>query len=72
MQLPKQASNYYPDGEAEKEEYTITSAGGKINIGREAKVKTADGFYRKNSIAFGGILSVNVISIVQLSGSAIA
>jgi hypothetical protein len=41
-------------GEAEKEVYTITSSGGKINIGRESKVQTADGYYRENFISFPG------------------
>jgi hypothetical protein len=40
------------NGEAEKEEYTLTSSGGKVTIGREKKVQTADGFFRINSIAF--------------------
>lgn len=40
------------NGHAEKEIYTIDSTNGKINIGREAKVQTADGFFRKNNIAF--------------------
>jgi hypothetical protein len=40
------------NGEAEKEEYKITSESGKINIGREKKVQTADGFFRINTIAF--------------------
>jgi hypothetical protein len=40
------------NGEAEKPVYTITSTTGKINIGRERKVQTADGFYRENYIAF--------------------
>ncbi len=39
-------------GEAEKEEYTISSTTGKIYIGREKKVQTLDGFYRENIIAF--------------------
>jgi hypothetical protein len=39
-------------GEAEKEIYTISSNGGKVCIGREKKVQTADGFYRENDIAF--------------------
>ncbi|MDB5249390.1 MAG: hypothetical protein JWQ40_3784 [Segetibacter sp.] len=39
-------------GEAEKEVYTISSTSGKINIGRERKAQTADGFYRENLIAF--------------------
>ena len=40
------------NGEAEKEVYSISSTRGKINIGRERKVQTADGFYRENFIAF--------------------
>lgn len=40
------------NGHAEKELYQIESSIGKINIGREAKVQTADGFFRKNNIAF--------------------
>jgi hypothetical protein len=40
------------NGEAEKETYSISSTSGKINIGRERKVQTADGFYRENYIAF--------------------
>ena len=40
------------NGEAEKELYSISSNRGKINIGREKKVHTADGFYRENYIAF--------------------
>lgn len=40
------------NGEAEKEIYTITSTSGKICIGRERRVQTADGFYRENEIAF--------------------
>lgn len=41
------------NGEAEKPVYTISSASGRINIGREGKVQTAEGFYRENHIAFG-------------------
>lgn len=40
------------NGEAEKPLYPITSSAGKINIGRERKVQTSDGFYRENFIAF--------------------
>ena len=40
------------NGEAEKELYTISSSTGKINIGRERRVQTVDGFYRENLIAF--------------------
>lgn len=39
-------------GEAEKEMYQINSKTERINIGRESKVHTADGFYRENNIAF--------------------
>jgi hypothetical protein len=42
------------NGEAEKEIYQITSKDGKINIGRERKARTAEGFYRENFIAFPG------------------
>jgi hypothetical protein len=40
------------NGQAEKELYSISSTRGKINIGRERKAHTADGFYRENHIAF--------------------
>jgi hypothetical protein len=40
------------NGEAEKPVYTISSSDGVINIGRERKVQTANGFYRENFIAF--------------------
>jgi pSer/pThr/pTyr-binding forkhead associated (FHA) protein len=40
------------NGEAEKENYSFTSTSGKIFIGREKKVQTADGFFRINTIAF--------------------
>jgi hypothetical protein len=40
------------NGEAEKEKYSFTSNSGKIFIGREKKVQTADGFFRINTIAF--------------------
>ncbi len=40
------------NGEAEKASYTITSSNKVINIGREKKVQTADGFFRENTIAF--------------------
>lgn len=39
-------------GEAEKEEYPITSDSGRINIGREKKVQDDEGFFRLNMIAF--------------------
>ncbi|MEJ7586750.1 MAG: FHA domain-containing protein [Ferruginibacter sp.] len=40
------------NGEAEKARYLLSSARGKINIGRGASVQTADGFFRKNFIVF--------------------
>ena len=40
------------NGQAEQEVYTISSKSGIINIGRERKVQTANGFYRENLIAF--------------------
>jgi hypothetical protein len=39
-------------GQAEKEEYEISSNSGKITIGREKKAQTDDGFFRINHIAF--------------------
>lgn len=39
-------------GEAEKELYILTSKGGKVCIGREKRVQTAEGFLRENDIAF--------------------
>lgn len=39
-------------GEAEQEQYIITPGRHKIYIGRDKKVRTADGFYRENTIAF--------------------
>lgn len=43
------------NGEAEKPVYAISSATGKINIGREGKVQTAEGFIRENYIAFTSV-----------------
>ncbi|HYC27702.1 MAG TPA: FHA domain-containing protein [Chitinophagaceae bacterium] len=40
------------NGEAEQEEYNISPGKTKVYIGRDAKVRTADGFYRVNTIAF--------------------
>jgi hypothetical protein len=40
------------NGEAEQEEYIITPGKNKIYIGRDKKVRTPDGFYRENTIAF--------------------
>jgi hypothetical protein len=42
------------NGEAERTEYHITSADGKLNIGRETKAQVEDGFFRTNHIAFPG------------------
>ncbi|MXV16772.1 FHA domain-containing protein [Hufsiella ginkgonis] len=39
-------------GETVHKEYTITSEGGKINIGRDQKAQVDDGFFRTNHIAF--------------------
>ena len=41
-------------GEAEKKNYRLESTDGKINIGRDKNVQTADGFFRLNHIAFPG------------------
>jgi hypothetical protein len=41
-------------GQAEKEEYEINSESGKINIGREKRAQTDEGFFRINHIAFPG------------------
>lgn len=40
------------NGEAEKPFYELTSTKPRLNIGREKKVQTADGYYRQNDIAF--------------------
>lgn len=40
------------NGQAEKEEYVITSSTGRINLGRDKKVQDDDGFFRINMIAF--------------------
>jgi hypothetical protein len=42
------------NGEADKETYTINSTTAKLNIGREKRVQTSDGFMRENFIAFTG------------------
>jgi hypothetical protein len=54
--IQKSATGYIRvlNGEAEKKEYTLTSADGKVNIGREKKVQVNDGFFRLNHIAFPG------------------
>lgn len=39
-------------GEAEHEDYTITATSGRIYIGRDREVRTIDGFFRMNTIAF--------------------
>lgn len=40
------------NGEAEKNEYTVTSKSGKICIGRDRNAQTSEGFFRLNTIAF--------------------
>lgn len=42
------------NGEAEQQEYHITSEVNKYNIGREKEVQVKDGFFRHNHIAFPG------------------
>lgn len=42
------------NGEAEQDEYIISSGTQKINIGREKNAQGADGFFRINTIAFPG------------------
>ncbi|MEJ7779791.1 MAG: FHA domain-containing protein [Daejeonella sp.] len=42
------------NGEAEQEEYTISSGTDKITIGREKNAQGSDGFFRVNTIAFPG------------------
>jgi hypothetical protein len=39
-------------GDTGKDEYKLTSDGGKINIGRDKKAQVNDGFFRTNHIAF--------------------
>lgn len=39
-------------GEAEHNNYTISAGSGRVHIGRDREVKTADGFFRINTIAF--------------------
>lgn len=52
--LNKQATAYINilSGEAEKKQYLINATQSRINIGRASGVQTADGFFRKNNIAF--------------------
>ena len=47
-------------GEAEQKTYRIDSGDGKINIGRDKNVQTADGFFRLNQIAFPGEISNDI------------
>ncbi len=42
------------NGEAEQQEYTISSGPDKITIGREKNAQGSDGFFRVNTIAFPG------------------
>lgn len=39
-------------GETGQQRYSFDAASGSINIGRDAEVQAADGFYRQNRIAF--------------------
>jgi hypothetical protein len=41
-------------GEAEQKVYQLNSDDGKVNIGRDASVQVADGFFRVNQVAFPG------------------
>lgn len=41
-------------GQAEREQYEISSTDGKITIGRDKRAQTNDGFFRTNAIAFPG------------------
>ena len=52
--LHKQVTAYINvlHGGTEKKQYVLNSSSAKINIGRGAGVQTADGFFRKNNIAF--------------------
>jgi len=47
-------------GEAEQKTYRIDSGDGKINMGRDKNVQTADGFFRLNQIAFPGEINNNI------------
>jgi pSer/pThr/pTyr-binding forkhead associated (FHA) protein len=49
---PKAAVIHVLTGSAEKENYEITPASGRIYIGRDKTGQTADGFLRENTIAF--------------------
>jgi len=40
------------NGEAEQEQYNLTPGKNKTYIGRDTKVRTADGFFRVNTISF--------------------
>ena len=52
IRKPTQASIHALNGKTEKEVYEISSKDKKINIGRGSHAQTADGFFRKNFIAF--------------------
>lgn len=49
---PTQAAILALNGETEKDGYEISSKDKRVNIGRGSHVQTADGFFRKNKIAF--------------------
>ncbi len=52
LNIPTTAYLRVLTGEAEHDEYTITANSGRICIGRDREVRTVDGFYRMNTIAF--------------------
>jgi len=54
IQKPGMAYIRVLNGEAEKQEYKISSADWKINLGREKKAQVEGGFFRLNQIAFLG------------------
>jgi len=49
---PEAAAIRVLSGEAEQEFYEITPSSGRICIGRDKQAQAADGFFRKNDIAF--------------------
>ena len=52
VRQPEAAAIRVLSGEAEKEIYQITPASGRIYIGRDKQAQVADGFLRRNDIAF--------------------
>jgi hypothetical protein len=53
------------NGEAEKKTYRLDSADGKVNIGRDKNVQTADGFFRLNQIAFPGEINNDINKFIS-------